>query len=183
MHYIRLRILLAVLITGIILVVYCVALAALPYSPISFGRISRINTISLVPEGWAFFTRDAREDVIIVYKKTPTGIWEQVNVPGASARYLFGLDRKGRAIGVELAMLKAAIADSTWHSSRRPLSAHFQRDTLPVQHLKNNAAQPLCLGDIIVQVTPPVPWSWARNHSKVIMPYKIARLYVENDHR
>ncbi|ASZ11346.1 SdpA family antimicrobial peptide system protein [Chitinophaga pendula] len=182
MHYTRLRIILLVLITGITLMVYCIALAALPHSPISFGRISRINTISLVPEGWAFFTRDAREDMIIVYKKNSAGIWEQVNVPGASARYLFGLDRKGRAIGVELAMLQAAITDSIWQASREPLTAHFQHDTLPVQLLKNNAAQPLCLGDIIVQVTPPVPWAWARNNKKVIMPYKIARLYVETDH-
>ncbi|UCJ08207.1 SdpA family antimicrobial peptide system protein [Chitinophaga pendula] len=176
---VRLRLMLLFLVASLLFVLYFVALASLPNNPVALKSNSRFHVISFLPEGWAFFTRNAREDVLYVYKKQPDGHWELVNVPGSSLRFIFGLNRKGRAIGPEIAVLLRQLNDEDWLESRYPVSSFFKTDTLRPHIVNNTAPDPACSGDLIFQLTPPIPWAWAGSGKEIIMPYKIIRLYVK----
>lgn len=182
-QHFRLRLIFLLLIASLVLTLYFVALASLPNNPISLKSNSRFHVVSFLPEGWAFFTRDTREDMQYVYKKQADGHWELVTLPGASLRYLFGLSRKGRAIGPEITLLLRQIEDDSWTKSRMPVSIFFQHDTLKTYTISNPAPAPICTGDIILQSIPPVPWAWSGSKKEIIMPYKIVRLYVKTTNR
>lgn len=174
-----LRLIFLLLVALLMLGMYLVGLSSLPSNPVSLSVNSKFHVVSFLPEGWAFFTRDARENMLYVYRRMEDGRWELVNVPGSSLRYSFGLNRKGRAIGPEIAVLLRQIDSDDWVESRSPLNNFFQNDTLKKHVINDTAPLPACTGDIILQLIPPVPWAWSGSKKEIIMPYKIVRLYVK----
>src|SRR4029453_5790255 len=82
-----------------------VTISSLPFNPLSMAFHVEIGIRSLVPEGWGFFTREPRG--LVLYLARPSGgRWQPLaGLPIGHPRNLFGIDRRPRAIPVELAIL------------------------------------------------------------------------------
>jgi sporulation delaying protein A len=139
--------------------------------------VARRDLPYVVPEGWAFFTRDAREERILLFRRAVDG-WHPANLgPHAEARNIFGLDRASRAQGVELALLISGVGAEDWTSCEMaPIDcvahAAFARS------VDNVSPRPSLCGDVGVALQEPVPWVWASAGGSVTMPSRVIRLSV-----
>lgn len=68
----------------------------------------------LMPQGWGFFTRDAREASLSVWKKDGE-VWKELEATTETdARYAFGANRTARMIGVDLDFISESLEDGNW---------------------------------------------------------------------
>ncbi|MBW8686392.1 SdpA family antimicrobial peptide system protein [Chitinophaga rhizophila] len=178
----RLRALLLVIAAVAAAIIVMIAINALPESAINRNETSRVNMVSLAPQGWAFFTRNAREEKYFIYQQQPDSSWQLASVPGASLRYLFGLNRKGRASSLELKGLVGQTTDSMWVNTNKKIEAFFSATAtpLPVYAVKNRCPDPVFTGNILIQKRQLVPWAWANLNREVIMSSKVVKLYVQH---
>lgn len=147
-------------------------------TPFYLTRSMKINVSYLMPQGWAFFTRDSREPRLFVYKFSDQMKLERINVPGSSAKYLFGLDRYGRKISSEYVPLISKIDSLRW------MYADFDLDTIAKRSMRgaaivvaNDAIKPQCCGEIIIVKANIIPWAYS-HFDNIKMPAKFIKLYV-----
>jgi antimicrobial peptide system SdpA family protein len=163
------------------LLVFLIA-ASVPESTIKVSKISRMQLTRIVPEGWAFFTRDPKEPSFILYEITDKGQLRRFIQRPGTPRYLFGMNRRARVVSQEYGRLQeyVPVADSLWREIEGPIEkyAHLA-DSLTVTKIPNSSRFPLINGIFILQKIEPVPWAWAR--SKNIEAYtksKICKIHV-----
>ncbi len=153
--------------------------------PPSALRLSKAHghTVSqFFPQGWKFFTKDPLSADFFVYRAQPDQTWISITSPPMGSREnLWGLDRRIRTQGLELALLlnggRGGAGDAlTWtecDDAIGPCAAAAPPG--PVVH--NGAPAPTVCGDTAVTQEQPVPWAW--RHLRSRMPMKIARVRVE----
>jgi Sporulation delaying protein SdpA len=69
-----------------------IAVASLPYSPVSMALGVEISVKSLLPEGWGFFTRTPRAIDLYLYRHTYTGWRAAGEWPISQPVNVFGLN-------------------------------------------------------------------------------------------
>jgi antimicrobial peptide system SdpA family protein len=156
-----------------------VAVAYVPTTAVSLPLYTQIRPIvrSVIPEGWAFFTRSPREERMAPYVLRD-GRWTDVHAaPHAEPQHLFGLNRISRAQGVELGLLYGAVPSTAWTSCRGTDPARCLDGSTIALTLRNLSPDPTICGDVGLVRQEPVPWAWA--HSTTVMPIKYARLTVQ----
>ena len=139
----------------------------------------RINTVALAPEGWAFFTRNPREAVVLVHKMRDIGRWERLSLANFTPGNLFGLRRSSRLLTTEMALLLRGIPSDRWVPCRASIPECLAREkpaTFTVEK-KTPAVASLC-GETVLQVVEPVPWAWSSSRDRIRMPSKILKLKV-----
>jgi antimicrobial peptide system SdpA family protein len=153
--------------------------AALPPTALKLPFEEKLNIRYFTPEGWAFFTRNAREDRYYLYRLNAEGRWESaLMAPHHRPSNIFGLDRKSRAQGVEMGMLSVQVDAKEWKECR---STHAEcLASAPIlRTVTNKSPRPTLCGEIGLVTQPPVPWAWASTLERpVTMPLKAARLTV-----
>jgi antimicrobial peptide system SdpA family protein len=162
------RIAAIVLVAGLLvgyLVRAVIPVAAMPAPP---GRsVARV----LLPEGWAFFTRDPRRPSPVVYTPDRDGRWRPA--PGRS-RGPAGLDRRDRARSGEVAMLMNRLDGAAWtecdHEPAACLATARKTETA------NTATVRTLCGDVGIILQEVLPWAW--NDLPTVLPSRVARLTV-----
>jgi len=161
------------------LLIVKVFFTSLPYNPIkSTGPQTRLIR-SFLPEGWAFFTRNSREDQTIVYTVNASNFdiarfkWLQ----NSHYSNYFGLDKKSRYMGVELAYLLSKLKSNDWSSCQKLTKEKIK--TLEVIEVKNELEIKNFKGLLLVQKKEPIPWAWRESSVEVEMPSKIALIKVK----
>ncbi|MFD9436147.1 SdpA family antimicrobial peptide system protein [Streptomyces sp. NPDC060002] len=143
-------------------VIAYVAQEQLPKNVLSLpGQTKARHTVAnMAPQGWAFFTKSPRDAEIVPYKKSASG-WKQASLtPHSSPHNAFGLDRRSRAQGVEIALLLSAAQKDDWHactSSRPQCLAGYGA---PGRHLRNRSPEPTLCGTVGLLQEKPTPWAW-----------------------
>ena len=101
--YRRLGLVSAGLILGWLVVAIYVLDASLPFNPIRLPFEQALQLRRIVPEGWAFFTRDPREPQPLPFSRGPDRRWRSASL-GPNGRWVhaMGFDRTPRAQGTEL---------------------------------------------------------------------------------
>lgn len=142
----------------------------LPYE----GRLRQL-LIAVAPQGWAFFTRNPREDRLLVFARTAVG-WRSVHAgPHSEPRHVFGFDRSSRAQGVELGLLRVTIPTDRWSDCDESITTCVA-DLTPYV-VTNPSPHPTLCGDIALAYQEPVPWAWA-DQPDLEMPSRAVRLSV-----
>lgn len=156
-----------------------ITVASLPYNPLSMALHLEVGIRSLVPEGWGFFTREPRS--LDLHLSQPSGdAWRPIAfLPIAHPRNLFGIDRRPRAIPVELATLLDQIAKSDW---RDTTDADARQQPLAPVRVTNPMKRPLLCGPLRVVSHEPVPWAWFASGDAVEMPSWVILLDVQCSH-
>jgi antimicrobial peptide system SdpA family protein len=141
---------------------------------------TQLNAVSFVPQGWAFFTLDAREERMLVYRVEGDGragslSWRPVDLSVSQPKYLFGLNRKGRTISYELQSIEQG-STGKWEERDVPLGpaviAGLTCDTVVSRN-----ADPILEKELLLVRVRPVPWAWARH---TLHPsYQIMKVYVK----
>lgn len=145
---------------------------------VSGGSFSqKMNTLSITPQGWGFFTKDTREEQLIVYQLGKGGDIQKFTKTNSSLSSFFGLSRKTRFIAMEAAHISAKISDTLWRKmegGKLILDKNAPTDTL------TNFIKPTNLvGDFFFVVMERIPWAWAGND--IVMPYKYAKVHVHSN--
>lgn len=152
--------------------------AQLPTNALDLPFESELKTAMrvLVPEGWAFFTRNPREERFLPFRRRPDGTWSYAHAgPHAEARNAFGLNRASRAQGVEVGLLQGSIPAAAWQACDDAIVSCLEQSTT-VLELTNQSPNPTLCGAVALALQEPLPWAWAAAAAEETMPSKIVRL-------
>ncbi|MEE4248526.1 MAG: SdpA family antimicrobial peptide system protein [Kangiellaceae bacterium] len=161
------------------LLIVKVFFTSLPYNPIkSNGPQTKVIT-SFFPEGWAFFTRDSRESQTLVYSidSSSLAITKFKWLQNSHYSNYFGLDKKSRYMGVELAYLLNNLKPTDWSSCRELTREKIK--TLKVTEVENELAIKNFKGLLLIQKKEPIPWAWHKSSADIEMPSKVILINVK----
>jgi len=154
-----------------IAVIY-IALASIPYNPFSLSYSHKSSIFILAPQGWGFFTRDAREEETYLYKKVKNK-WMPFDKSFSSSSYFFGASRMGRKVIFEESSVSEKLDDSLYWVNAEYAGIDtdgFEKAKLLT--IKNESVQPLIIGEFIMVRKRNVPWAWSSQYKSIVMPYK-----------
>src|SRR5262245_22657039 len=150
---------------------------SMPANPLVLPGERALEMRIWAPEGWKFFTRPPQEEEPAVFMRGASGAWTDAALgPNGEPRNAFGMDRRGRAQGVEIGLLLIEIPKSAWVECDVAPSACIDRG--PPVVLKNVSPVPSLCGHVALAMQKPVPWAWSRS-GRAIMPSRVARLEVQ----
>jgi antimicrobial peptide system SdpA family protein len=157
--------------------VYISFIASNRDNPVRLSYKSTTEIYSVFPQGWAFFTRDPKEDVLIVYD-FQNDKEEAVNETASlSLGNLLGINRKGRRISIELAAVVNKIPAKAWTKERKRMSIEKLKSLPLVDTVENVLPNPILQGTYVIYRANRKPWAWAK--SKTQMPYKCIKVAIQ----
>lgn len=151
--------------------------SALPANTLRLPLQKQLQLARIIPQGWGFFTRNPREPIVLVYRKSD-GEWQPAWLgPQGRARYLFGFNRRPRAQGVELGLLFEDIPRDGWRSCRGS-PAECLAEVQPLGAIENTSPRGSLCGLIGFVRREPVPWAWSRSSRPIVMPAEVLAMEV-----
>lgn len=113
---------------------------------------------AVLPQGWAFFTKSARSEDVEIYALTDGSLRSVRAGALAEPRNAFGLDRKARAQGPEMATLVRDLGPDAWQPCTGDVLSCVPGSS--TTGLRNGYDAPTICGDIVFVRTEPVPWAY-----------------------
>ncbi len=144
-------------------------------------RLDGQPVAQLFRQGWGFFTRDAREDIVRT-ARFERGRWvvHEGNLTSSSGN-LFGLSRRSRNFDQDLAVLLESLpADARWlpcESVSKPGSCLATEDFVTAPSLRLHSSTDSLCGEVALIRQPPVPVSFARFRATppgAVLPVRVA---------
>ncbi|NRQ31657.1 SdpA family antimicrobial peptide system protein [Nonomuraea sp. NN258] len=140
----------------------------------SVGREIRV----VAPQGWAFFTKSAREPREVLWRAV-TGRWEPaMRAPHAEPRNALGLNRASRAEAVDLGLLTSAVPKERWSNCESGAVADCLAAYGTPVPVTNPAPEPLVCGEVGLSRQRPLPWAWSDAAARTGIPASVVRLEV-----
>ena len=140
--------------------------------------VSRTIVQAIVPQGWAFFTRDPRETWTRAYRVHDL----DALVPANTADYRGGpwhsLGRKYRNRGVMLDQAKAQVPESAWYRCERSPEECLSEVQITSVTLRAHDNTGLC-GRYLLQDQRTVPWAWRRSAQTMTLPSRLALVQID----
>jgi antimicrobial peptide system SdpA family protein len=160
-------------------VILIAAYPAVNFNPTKFpASEQQTSTIQmLLPEGFAFFTRNPRERDLYVYERTDSTWASAVLGPKSRPANLFGMSRRSRTQSVETALLLRKAGSEVWTDCEEEPTTCFSE--LSVQDtVANPQPTPTVCGVAGFARKEPVPWAWSDNEDTLTMPSAVTKLDV-----
>ena len=157
--------------------IYGIAVASIPYNPLSMPRIITMNLQTIIPQGWAFFTRSPREEMNYYYRIEEDALVLQP-YQNANWKTALGTSRMGRVKSMELAALNSMVQPEDWYHCDKGIAVCDDWKTLPRVALRNGFRHPQICGELILEKKEIVPWAWSKDIHQDQVPSKIVKLFV-----
>ncbi|WP_103867216.1 SdpA family antimicrobial peptide system protein [Aquimarina sp. I32.4] len=133
-------------------------------SPLVSSSFNKINTVNVLPQGWAFFTKSPRDvRVELIDGKTN----KNISLKNFSLTNFFGLKRTSTRITTELGMLIKETPDSLWVKTNG-ISNDFEKGNYIIR--KSHFKKPYLSEKIILINKERVPWAWSNFNERKIIP-------------
>lgn len=134
---------------------------------------------TLMPEGWAFFTKPADSSVITIYRASETSFREATSPPNAEPVWLFGLNRESRYQAFEAATLLVGIDQKNWLPCSETESSVecLGRVSASVEVRHRGNPRTLC-GNYGLVAEGVVPWSYRDLSNDIRIPREAVMLEV-----
>jgi antimicrobial peptide system SdpA family protein len=159
------------------LLIYVVG-SRLSINPVQPWRQDVVRIRRLIPQGWAFFTRDPQASRVFPFRKQ--GRWRSVSLgPHALPSNIFGLSMRHRAQRFEMAILVRQIPQEAWRPCDESPVACLE--SAPEVAVRNTFPRPTLCGDVGLIRQKPLPWSRRASSRTVIMPSTVVRLEAACD--
>jgi antimicrobial peptide system SdpA family protein len=161
-------------------ILFVLFLSSISDSIIRISKKSRIRSTVFMPEGWAFFTKNPREENFVLYTKEADG-WNLKTIRAGSYKNIFGLNRGIRMANQELGMLLMNLSNPRWVDMKGRItdpSNAVLLDTLPATSVISNSHYPIFKGDYILQRVTHVPWVWYSSNPDLVMDSKISKIHI-----
>lgn len=139
------------------------------------------NIQTVLPEGWAFFTKPVSSEIIYPYRADGgEGFRSELVQPNGSPQYVFGWNRVARNQGVEITALLQGIGKNAWSDCTQLdraacLSAASKRGTKRVHN--EMPVKTLC-GQIVLSAERTTVWAYRDLTSAVSIPIESLALDV-----
>lgn len=136
-----------------------------------------INTV--MPEGWAFFTKPADSSVVTVFAADGDDFDEVTSPSNAEPQWLFGLNRESRYQAFESASLLVGVGQEKWTPCDEAESNVECLDRIEesTEVTNNGNLKTLCGGYGLV-AEGVIPWSYREFSDDVRIPREAIRLEV-----
>ncbi|QES46503.1 SdpA family antimicrobial peptide system protein [Streptomyces venezuelae] len=133
---------------------------------------------SVAAQGWAFFTKSPRDAALIPYTERAGGWRNELLAPHSEPQNAFGLDRRSRSQGIEIAMLSLeAPKEAKWKECSSDLPACLASANPPVA-TTNRSPEPSLCGRVALVQEEPVPFAWRDLKAEKLMPKSVLALEV-----
>ena len=133
---------------------------------------------NFLPQGWGFFTRDPREDEVILYQIIEDTAIQYTQTNNSRDNW-YGFSRRNRLKLIEAGVIVSQIKDSLWMKMKGGdfiLDRGIYTDTI------NSRFKPCNIkGDYFVVKRERIPWAWAKKQEEIIMPYSYVKIYVKTN--
>lgn len=152
--------------------------SALPYNPVELPFEKQIAVRSWLPQGWCFFTKDPRDDRMLVFRASGDGsLTPAIDSQTRWPRRAGGFDRRLRAVWIEAGLLFVAVSPNEW-SECKEHPARCLEAMEPQRTMVNTSPEPHLCGRVGLVRQRVLPWAWARARSRLEMPSKVLLLEV-----
>ncbi len=156
------------------------AVAAMPFNTLNLSDDVRNTVMSLIPEGWGFFTKSPRDPEMQVAVLHNGRLIKLNIVSSFQAKYAFGFNRQSRAQGLEIdGLLSQLRSSSLWRDCQQNVAVCSQ-NLLVQKQLVNSVQFPTLCGNLVLFERRPIPWAY--RDSKPIMPSRLTRVEVVCSH-
>lgn len=150
-------------------------------NPVRLSYSSAQGIYSFVPQGWAFFTRNPKENVVKFYKVENSQLNHINGTTSLSFKDVFGLKRHKRRISEEFSQIMSNIKkECKWQEFRGVEINKASKKTMVCDTVINNFKAPLLEnGEYLIYSSRRLPWAWAK--SKTDIPYKLRKIHIINE--
>lgn len=132
-----------------------------------------------LPQGWAFFTRDPREELVAIYRWTSQGP-KEINIRNGSTEFLFGLNREGRVRGYEVSQILANVPLSLYDTLQG--NAIPQLDSAKATRVHTNKQLQLFEnGYYLIKAYQPLPWAWINKGQEKFRKFAYQNILLSNE--
>lgn len=143
----------------------------------------RPEIVAIFPQAWGFFSRSPRDPNYAVYQLTQNGeVLSLTTWPATTASNFYGLSRRGRSQGVEVASLALGAPTDAWHqcpSDGDPAQCvRLQSDARAVPST-NRVPSPSACGEIFVAVVKPTAYAYLGLTPLRLSADKVVKMDVE----
>jgi antimicrobial peptide system SdpA family protein len=148
------------------------------FSSIKFNAQTPTHRLSKVmkrtiPQGWGFFTKSPREDIIELYKVNNNHSIEKMELRNTSYKNFFGASRQNRKIAMEVSIISELVPDSLWSDNTDITKLNVPQNKTKVdgknlKYLKSN--------EYVLVKRKIVPWAWMEIVKPNQIPYEIAHV-------
>jgi antimicrobial peptide system SdpA family protein len=152
---------------------------AVKNSALELPLAHELNPVLWMPEGWKFFTRDSREARTEMYIHDINGWHDASRGPNARPENKFGLDRIGRAQGIELGLITDRVPHQLWRPCNEGNAFRCLDQASVARRVSNVSPSPSLCGEVGLISRKPLPWAWANQGFHVSMPLSFVRLEVQ----
>ncbi len=154
--------------------------AGMRFNAVRLPYAEKLDVRIFLPQGWKFFTRDAREERSLPFLRATDGRWVDAGVGSNGDRgHLLGARRDSRAQNAELAGLVHEAEGATWTPCTASPTTCLNDDTAAPTVVVNTSSHATLCGSIAIVRQAPVPWAWARDGAATTMPSRVLRLEVQ----
>lgn len=143
---------------SIMLFIFYLLIISIKNNPISLRNtyFNNREINALLPEGWAFFTRNPREETVKIYSIGDDGIKEK-SIKSSDPSQFFGTKRDNRLIISKIDIITANINDDMYYQYRGALNNiildSISEYSVPIK-------EPCLCGNYLISKGSPIPWSW-----------------------
>ena len=169
------RIFLIALILGWLVGCVIVICTSVGFTPFRLKASNKINAFQMIPQGWGFFTRDPREDKLIVYRKSDNSL-TKITQPNFSIENLFGLSRRGRMRQLQLGNLILP-----YYRYMQPCERKDPLECAPdsIFSVKSVFHKSMLKGEYLIVKQATLPWAWSKSRKDQFNPYEFLQINVE----
>lgn len=149
--------------------------ASVGFTPFRVKASSKNKVFQMIPQGWGFFTRNPREEKLVVYQKRGDSL-HKITQPNFSSANLYGLSRKGRLRQMQFGNFILSF-NSQWKNCNSVVISECMADTIYI--VENNFEHSSLKGEFLIQKQATLPWAWSRNRKVQPNPYEILAIDVQ----
>lgn len=161
--------------------IFLIFISSIPFNPIQYKLSFVKNKVfTFTPQGWAFFTRNPREEQIYIYRIDNNGRLSRINQKHSNFDNIMGLDRKVSKISVEVQYLtsnihKSEYTETIWNYDENIFGKVPSKYISVINPINN----PLLCGNYLIVKQKIVPWAWWSTSRKVQMPSTVVKIQTK----
>lgn len=144
-----------------------------PNNPLQPKRVTIRQVASLIPQGWAFFTKDPQEAELVTYRASAEDQYRPVMVRNERSWMTFNFSRYGRFQAREYGFIAESIPKDLWIECKKDFEKCV-KESKTYQYHNRTVIRSFC-GSYLFSMEPPVPWAWSKR--EVFMPRKIVKVH------
>lgn len=148
------------------------------YTSLKLKSKTNRHLLSLTPQGWGFFTRNPREENIVMYKLDKKDSIIQITDKNFSINNYFGLSRKQRYEAIQMSALLSDIKEDEFVRCNESSLENCDLHKVILSNNEKNKKN-YFKGTYFIKKEKTIPWAWSKSKEKLKNYYKVIEIEIE----